>query len=93
MGTGPSRTIEWGSLEEHPYIRRIIDAKVTGADPLWNQLLSFRVPLQPKLQPEHEKSVESLCRQFLQVFKLFRIFLKISFNVERPRKWQSNCAN
>ena len=48
MGSGPSRTIEWGSLEEHPYIRRIIDGKVTGADPLWNQLLSFRVPLQAR---------------------------------------------
>ena len=23
MGSGPSRTIEWGSLEEHPYIRKM----------------------------------------------------------------------
>lgn len=66
MGTGPSRTIEWGNLDNHEYLQRIISSKVTAADPLWNQLLSFRVPLQPKVQPEHEKTIENLCRVFLQ---------------------------
>ena len=66
MGTRPSRTIEWGSLEEHEYLKRIIESRVTAADPLWNQLLSFRVPLQPQSIAEHEKKIENLCRLFLQ---------------------------
>ena len=55
MGSGSSRVIEWGTLEEHPLILRLLNEKVTAADPLWNQLLSFRVPLMSAYKPEIEK--------------------------------------
>ena len=55
MGSGPSRHIEWSNLESHPLIVRLCSERITSADPLWNQLLSFRVPIMPEFNPQHEK--------------------------------------
>ena len=55
MGSGSSRNIEWSTLENHKLIVRLVTEKITAADPLWNQFLSFRVPLIPQYNPQNEK--------------------------------------
>jgi hypothetical protein len=57
MGSGSSRYVEWANLENHPLVQRLVTEKITSADPLWNQFLSFQVPLLPKFNPEHDKGM------------------------------------
>lgn len=65
MGSGPSRTVEWDELEKHPLLIRLLNEKVTSADPLWNQFLSFKSPQYAKPSPESDKVVRNICRNFL----------------------------